>query len=266
VIWSLNSTTPDLCLYERCYIDAVALQTMPTNKNTLYGTVQIKSTVNPQQHNYALASSRPPNQNAEMIAASGRAIRASHAAHHPLKQPNSYPWLQHAHRRTATTQKRRPHADTSRPHVPRAAVGPALAMADAPSGLLTTCALLFAGAYGCGLLPRLVTVSPARLGTVRPPAGWRIFAWAARCCCAAVRLGPRAVGFLTHDHTTTRPPAHNPPHHPRDHPQINAVSAGLLIGSGLCVILPEGFEALHESNVSLAVACKSSISSQHTAG
>jgi hypothetical protein len=32
-------------------------------------------------------------------------------------------------------------------------------------------------------------------------------------------------------------------------PQVNAASAGLLLGSALCVILPEGFEALHASMV-----------------
>lgn len=45
----------------------------------------------------------------------------------------------------------------------------AAAAMEAPSGLIATCALLFAGAFGCGLLPRLVPVSPARLGTVSCP-------------------------------------------------------------------------------------------------
>jgi hypothetical protein len=80
--------------------------------------------------------------------------------------------------------------------------GAAMGSPDAPeSGLLVTCALLFAGAYGSGLLPRLLPVSANRLL------------------------------------------------------QINAVSAGLLLGSGLCVILPEGFEALHAAHVRTGGGC-----------
>lgn len=61
--------------------------------------------------------------------------------------------------------------------------------------LLATCGLLFASAYGCALVPRLLPVTRERLGAV------------------------------------------------------SALAAGLLLGSALCVMLPEGFEALRESEV-----------------
>lgn len=44
------------------------------------------------------------------------------------------------------------------------------------SGLTLTCVLMFAGAYGCGMLPRLLPgVCGARLGAVS--AGGRFIGW-----------------------------------------------------------------------------------------
>lgn len=66
--------------------------------------------------------------------------------------------------------------------------------------LLLTCALMFLGAYGCGMLPRWL---------------------------------PDQQRF-----TST----------------VSSVGAGLLLGSALCIILPEGFEAAMEVGVAVSVA------------
>lgn len=60
-------------------------------------------------------------------------------------------------------------------------------------GLVAVCAIIFIGAYGCGMAPQLFVLNGARSG------------------------------------------------------KINALSAGLLIGSALCIMVPEGFDALHKS-------------------